>query len=195
MLAHDFFLEFHQAVEESLGAGRATGNINIDRDEVINALQNGVATIHAAGRRAGTHGDAPFRLRHLIPDPLHGERHFVSDGSCHDHHIALARRKSHHLGAETRDVVARRRSRHQLDGAASEPHRHWPERVAPHPIDRGVHLREDNVPLNFRVVGYRALVRHRGGEGISCFARGKRKSGESVFGTIFHAGYRLPISQ
>ena len=56
-------------------------------DEVVDALQNGVATIHAAGGSAGTHCDAPLWLRHLIPDAFDREGHLISHRAGDDHHV------------------------------------------------------------------------------------------------------------
>ncbi len=104
VLFFNFFLEFHEAFDEGFGARRAAGNVNVHRDEFVYSLKDGVGAIHAAGGGAGTHGDAPFWLRHLIPDAFYGECHFISDGSRDDHDIGLAGGEAHDLHAEAGDV-------------------------------------------------------------------------------------------
>lgn len=153
MFSIDFFLEFHQAFDECFWAWRAAGNINVHGDDLVDALENRVGAIHAAGRCAGTHGDTPFWLRHLVPDTFHGESHFVSDGSGDDHDVGLARGETHDFHAEAGDVEAGRGGGHEFDRAAGKAHRHRPKRVFPHPVNRGIDAREDDVALDFRIVG------------------------------------------
>ena len=96
--------KFHEPFQERFRPGRATGNVNVHRDELIDPLQDGVAAIHAAARSAGAHGDAPFRFGHLVPNPFDGQGHLVGDGAGDDHDVALARRKAHHFRAEAGDI-------------------------------------------------------------------------------------------
>ncbi len=148
-----FVWSFIRAFDQGFRTWRAAGNIDIHGDELVDSLKHRVAAIHSAGRRAGSHGDAPFRLWHLVPDAFHGERHLVGDRAGNDQHITLARGKPHDFHAETGDVEAARRRRHQLDRAAGKAHRHRPERVFPHPVDGGVHAGDDHIALDLRIVG------------------------------------------
>ena len=153
MLQFDFFLEFHQSFNEGLGTWRAARNVDIDRDEIVDALQHGVGAIHPTGRSASTHGDAPFWLGHLIPHAFHRKSHFVSHGASDDHDVGLAWREAHDFHAEAGDVETGRSGRHQLDRAAGKSHRHRPERVLSHPVDRGIDPSEDDVALDLGIVG------------------------------------------
>src|SRR6056297_2253315 len=87
----DLFLESHETLEKCLGTWRTPGNVDIDRDEIVDSLKDRVAAIHSTGGSTGTHGDAPFRLGHLVPDALHGEGHLVGDGAGDDHDVGLPR--------------------------------------------------------------------------------------------------------
>ncbi len=151
--AVDFALEAHEAFEEGFWARRAAGDVDVDWDDAVDALEDGVGAVHAAGGGAGTHGDAPFWFRHLVPDAFDGEGHFVGDGASDDHDVGLARGEAHDFGAEAGDVVAAGGGGHEFDGAAGEAHGHGPEGVFPHPVDGGVEPCEDDVPLDFRIVG------------------------------------------
>src|SRR5436190_3001851 len=106
-LARNFFLQFHQTSKQRFRARRAPGNVNIDRQKLIDPLENGVGAIHAAGGSARSHCDYPFWLGHLFVNPFYCQRHFVSDRAGDNHHIALSWRKTHYLRAEPRDVESR----------------------------------------------------------------------------------------
>src|SRR5208283_4149682 len=58
-LAADLLLELHEAVQERLGPRRAPGDVDVDRDVAVDALQDVVALLErAAGDGAGAHRDA-----------------------------------------------------------------------------------------------------------------------------------------
>ena len=156
MLASIFRCSRIRPSMQRLGPRRAAGNIDVHRDELVDALEHGVAAIHAAAGGAGAHGDAPLRLGHLVPDPLHRERHLVGHRAGDDHHVALARAKSASPPRRSGRCRSGRAGGHQLDGAAGEAHRHRPERVLAHPVDGGIEPGEDDVALDLRVVGNRA---------------------------------------
>ncbi len=124
--AVDFALEAHEAFEEGFWARRAAGDVDVDGDDAVDALEDGVGAVHAAGGGAGAHGDAPFWFRHLVPDAFDGEGHFVGDGASDDHDVGLARGEAHDFCAEAGDVVAAGGGGHEFDGAAGEAHGHGP---------------------------------------------------------------------
>ena len=96
----DFALETHEAFEEGFWAGRASGDVDIDGNEVVDALEDGVGAVHSAAGGACAHGDAPFWFGHLVPDAFNGESHFISDGAGDDHDVGLAWGEAHDFGAE-----------------------------------------------------------------------------------------------
>src|SRR5439155_14643869 len=65
-LARNFLLQFHQTSEQRFGTRRATGDVNVHWDELIDPLKHGIRAVHAAGGSAGTHRYDPFRFRHLL---------------------------------------------------------------------------------------------------------------------------------
>jgi hypothetical protein len=109
LLALDLLLQLHQPFDQGLGPRRAAGNIDIHRNQAVDPLQDRIAAIHAAARRAGTHRDAPFRLRHLVPDAASPPAPSCRSPCRKRSSRRLARRKPHHLHAEARDVEALRR--------------------------------------------------------------------------------------
>ena len=88
----DLALQFHEGMQQRLRPGRASGNINIDRDITVDPFQNVVALFERpAGNRARTHRDHVFRIGHLVVKPDDLRRHFLGHRAGHDHQIRLTR--------------------------------------------------------------------------------------------------------
>ena len=117
LFALNFFLQADQSFQQRFRPRRASRNVNVYRDKLINALQHRIAAIHPAARCARPHRDAPFRFWHLLPNAFYGQRHFVSDGAGDNHNIALPRRESHYFGTETCNIKSRGGGRHQFNCA------------------------------------------------------------------------------
>ena len=60
----DLLTQDEDSVDEGLGAGRAAGQVNVDGDDVVAALDDGVVVEDAAGGRARAHGDDPLGFGH-----------------------------------------------------------------------------------------------------------------------------------
>ena len=78
-LATDQPLQFVEAVQHGLRPGRAAGYVDVDRHELVGALDDGVVGEHAPGRRAGAHRHHPLRLEHLVVDPADDRSHLDRD--------------------------------------------------------------------------------------------------------------------
>lgn len=102
----DMTLDGHHAFYEHLWAWRATGDIDIDGDELVHALDGGVGVEHAAGGCTGTHGDHPFGFGHLFVDSLEDGEHLSGDAPGDNHQVRLARREPHDFCAESGEVIA-----------------------------------------------------------------------------------------
>src|SRR5271169_6970337 len=63
----DPVLQLDQPVEHSLGTRRTSGNIDVNRDDAVDALEHGVVVVGTARTGAGAEGHHPLRLRHLLP--------------------------------------------------------------------------------------------------------------------------------
>ena len=83
--------------------------------------------------RATAHADDPTRVGHLVVDLAQSRRHLVGQSARHDHHVRLTGRGAED-DAQPILIVARGRQVHHLDGTASQPERHGPERTLPGPI-------------------------------------------------------------
>src|SRR5437879_13445483 len=60
-LGGDFILQLHEPVDHRLGTGRAARDVDVDRNDRVDALHGGVVVVEAAGARAHAEGDHPLR--------------------------------------------------------------------------------------------------------------------------------------
>ena len=133
----------HDPLHQCLGSWWAAGHVDVDRDDLVDALENRVVVEHPAGARAGAHRDHPFRLEHLVVHLAQRRRHLVRHPPRDDQQVGLARRRGEPLHPEARDVVARRDDRHHLDRTAGEPEGVRPHRVRLRPGDGLLDRREE----------------------------------------------------
>ncbi len=117
----DLLVQGKDRMQQRLGPRRATGCIHVDRNNLVDALHDGVVVEHAAAGRAHTHRQHPLGLHHLVVDLAQHGCHLLADAARNDHQIGLARRCAERLHAEAGQVVVGRARRHHLDGAAGEP--------------------------------------------------------------------------
>src|SRR5260370_26428199 len=90
----DLLLELEDGVENSFGARRAARHVNIDGNDLVAALHDGVIVEDAAGRSASAHGDDPLGLRHLSLKLADDGSHFLREAAGDDHQIGLAGRRA-----------------------------------------------------------------------------------------------------
>ena len=104
------------------GARRAAGHVDVDRDDLVDALGDRVAVpVRPAAVGARAHGDHVLRLRHLLVEALDRRSHLVGDGAGDDHEVGLARAGGQRDDAEAHHVVTRRAERRaHLDRAAGQ---------------------------------------------------------------------------
>src|SRR3954464_15700486 len=57
-------------LHQALGPRGAARDVDVDRQDLVDALEDRVVVEHAARARAGAHGDYPLRLQHLVVDLL-----------------------------------------------------------------------------------------------------------------------------
>ena len=127
-LPGDLLLELEDALEQRLGAGRAAGDVDVDRDDLVDALRHGVRVpVRAAAVAARAEGDDVLRLGHLLVQALHGRGHLVRDRAGDDHQVGLARARREGDDAEADEVVAGHRRGDELDRAAGEAEVEDPE--------------------------------------------------------------------
>ena len=119
-------------VEQHLGPRRTAGQVDVDRDDVVDALDDRVVVEHAAGAGADAHRDDPLGVGHLVVDLAHDRGHLLADPAGDDHQVGLARRGGEALHAEPGDVVVGRADGHHLDGAAGQAEGRRPDRGLAH---------------------------------------------------------------
>src|SRR5262245_58579186 len=141
--AFDFLLQHEDAVEQTLWPWRTAGDVDVDRDDAVDALHDGVVVEHATARRARAHRDTPFGLGHLLPDATQHRRELERHSARANEQVGLARRKRLALHAEPCEVVVTCGSRHELDRAACCAERHGPERILTAPVHKLIELRRD----------------------------------------------------
>ena len=134
----DFLLQLHQSPDQRLRTRRTSGDIDIDRNQTIDALRHCVRVVRTAACRARSHRDHPLRFRHLIPKPANDRRHLFGHRAGDDHQIRLSRRRAKNFRPEARHVVTRIEHRHHLDRAAGQAELHRPKRRLASPIENFV---------------------------------------------------------
>jgi len=128
-------LDHHDALNQLFGAWGAAGDVDIYRDELVTALDDGVGVEDAAGAGAGTHGDDPLGFAHLFVGALEDGEHLDADSTCDDEEVGLARAEAHDFSAEAGEVKAAAGGGHEFDAAAGGGEGHGPETAATSPVD------------------------------------------------------------
>src|SRR5215212_9465181 len=78
VLVLDALLEQHDALEQGLGPGRAARHVDVDGDELVDALRHRVGVpVGTPAVGATPHRDDVLGVRHLLPEPDDGRRHLV----------------------------------------------------------------------------------------------------------------------
>src|SRR5260370_1119507 len=120
LLVVDFFLKLEDGVKKGFWTRRAAGNVNINGNDLIAALDDGVIVEDAAGSGASAHGDNPLGLGHLIVKLADHRSHFVGKAAGNNHQVGMAGVWSEKFPAEPAHLEARGRHGHHLDGAAGQ---------------------------------------------------------------------------
>src|SRR5260370_5323506 len=120
LLIVDLLLELKDSVENGFGARRAAGNVDVDGDDLIAALHDGVIVEDAAGSGASAHGDDPLGLGHLIVNLADDGSHFLREAASDNHQVGLAGRGAKNFVAGTRQVKTSSGHGHHFNTAASQ---------------------------------------------------------------------------
>jgi hypothetical protein len=104
-VALDLLLKLDDGIENGLGSRRAAGNVDINRDDLVNTLHHVIRAIEAAACRARPHRNDPPRLSHLIVDLFQDWTHLVVDRAEDHKNVRLLRGKPYNLRTESRDVI------------------------------------------------------------------------------------------
>src|SRR5688572_14496990 len=99
------FLHFHKTIEDSFGAGRTAGHINIYRNDLVNALQHRISVKDATTAGTSTNSNHPPWLSHLKIHLLNDRTHLLCNSTHYQEYITLPRRKAHPFSTKPRKVV------------------------------------------------------------------------------------------
>ena len=126
----DLVVQLEDRVDQHLRARRAAGEVHVDRDDVVDALDDRVVVEHAAGDGADAHREHPLGLGHLVVDLAQDRGHLLADPAGDDHQVGLARAGAEDLHAEAgRGRTSGRRS--SSSRWRSRPGRRSPARTTP----------------------------------------------------------------
>src|SRR5882762_3190333 len=118
VLVLDLVLEANDSVEQPLGAGRASRDVDVHRDDLVDSLRDAVGVpVRPAAVGARTHRYHVLRLGHLLVDPLDRRRHLVGDRARDDHQVRLPGRRREGDHPQAHDVVLGHGRGDELDGA------------------------------------------------------------------------------
>ena len=137
-LGPHLFLEQHDGLHHRLGPGRAAGDVDVHRHYLVHPLHHAVTVVHAAAVGAGTHGDHPFGLGHLLVEAQDHRGDLLEDRAGDDEQVRLPGGAPEDLGPEAGDIEAGRPGGDFFDETAGEPEEHRPEAVSPAPVDQAV---------------------------------------------------------
>src|SRR5215213_4630176 len=85
-------LQLQDAVIERLWGRRASRNVDVHGDDLIDPLHHGVRVIGTADVGARPHRDHPFRFGHLIVQGAYHGGHLLGHCARDEHHVRLSRR-------------------------------------------------------------------------------------------------------
>src|ERR1700737_296836 len=90
-LSHDFLLELEQSFGQGLGTRRTSGDVNIHRQDLVDAVANRIRELEQpAAIRTASHRDDVLRIGHLVVEQARPQRHFERQRACDDHQVGLA---------------------------------------------------------------------------------------------------------
>lgn len=134
-------LKHEDAIHQRFGRRRTARNENVHGDDAVNSSDHRITVVIVPATVCTTaHTDNPSRLRHLVVALPDGRGHFVCDGSSHDHHISLSRRRAKD-DTQSILIISRHRNMHHLDTAARETEGQGPKGALSGPVDNRIERR------------------------------------------------------
>ncbi len=142
----DALLQPHDGVQHGFRRRRAPRNVEVHRQELVDALDHVVGTVKAARNGARAHRDDPLGIRDLLVHVLQDRHHLVGDRAHHQEQVGLPGAETQHFGTEARDVVPGGADRHELDGAARGTEGQRPHGPAFRPARQRIEACRDEIP-------------------------------------------------
>lgn len=131
----DQFLDFHETVDDLFGSWRATRDVDINGDDLVDALEHGVGIEDATTGGAGSDGYDPFGFCHLGIDLLEYWSQLFGDRTCHQQDIGLSGGETHALRAEAGQVIIGGHGGHKFYTAAGGGKGQGPNRIGARQTD------------------------------------------------------------
>src|SRR5690606_10995327 len=122
-------LDLQDAVENLFGPRRTSGDINIDGNNPVDAMEYAIRVENATDACTSSDRHNPSRFGHLLVHLPKDGAHLFGDRSQYHQQICLARRKTQPFRAETRQVVMRAHGSHESDAAAGSRERPRPDGI------------------------------------------------------------------
>ena len=139
-------LQLHQAVEEGLRSRRTSGDIDVDRKNLVDSRHHAIAIFErSAGNGATAAGYHIFRLCKLLVKTAHGGGHAMHNRTLHHDIVCLTGRVAGHLKSETGHIVAGGTKTHEFNSTAARAEAKRPQRVGDTPVDEFVEITYHNV--------------------------------------------------
>src|SRR5882724_632481 len=84
-------LQFHQAIQNSLGSRRTSRDVHVDGNDTINSLNRRIVIVKATARGTSTKRHHPLGLRHLLVHTLQDRGKFVFYRPYNHQWVSLSR--------------------------------------------------------------------------------------------------------
>src|SRR5664280_534322 len=94
-----------QTLEKSIRTRWTARYINIDRQKLVNTLNNTVYIVHTTRISTRSHRYDPSGSHHLIIQPLYNWSHLKEDCTGDDHYICFPGCTTYHFSAESRNII------------------------------------------------------------------------------------------
>ena len=144
------FLKKEQALKNRLRPGRAPGDVQVHRKDLVDSLDDAVDVVHPSAVGAGSHGDNPLGFGHLLVKAKDHRGNFLENRPGGDEKIRLPRGSPQDFGAEPGNVIPGGVRDHLLNKAAGQTEEHGPEAVLAAPVHKVIELGQDKILNIFR---------------------------------------------
>ena len=137
-------LDLDDRVQQGLRPRWTAGDVDIDRDDLVDPLQRRIIVIKPAAARARSHAYDPAGFGHLVVDLFEDGGLFHRHGTGHDEQVSVPGGEAEHFGTETGDIVAAGRRGHEFDRAACRTENKGPQGGLAPPVDHRIHAGRDD---------------------------------------------------
>src|SRR5207245_591369 len=144
VLRIDLLLQQYQPLKHRLWTRRAAADIDVDRDDAVDALHGRIVAIEPPRGSTGPEGHNPFRLAHLVVYALEHRGNFMINGAYHHQQVGLTWGKAWELRPKTRHIVMRAPGSHKFHAATGRHKGEGKEGILPSPVDDFVQLCRDH---------------------------------------------------